>query len=325
MADDQQRNPNDPWVAPPLGSDGASGSGYADPFAQSATPPQPPYGAQPAPQYAATGWSQPYGAPGQPGAPRTDKNWMGITSLILSIVGISLGGIILGHMGLGAAKRGEANNRGLALAGTILGWIGMVGFVVLMLAAVAIPVYLNQQEASTSTAGDEFVWTEPTSEPTTDPTPYATDGTEEDVYAGLAQPGDGVFGLDEATGYFLIFVDGDLTPGNCLAPSTTTGYDLDMVDCAEPHVGELYAVATLGDLIVDDDPYSTDSWTAYSAVCNAEFGPYLDEDGAAITNQWLFAASEDVELTADDVLLCVASDEFSETTGTLAGSGGTVY
>jgi Domain of unknown function (DUF4190) len=75
----------------------------------------------------------------------TSNNWMGITSLVLSlgslVFGITcIGGIIFGHMGLAAARKGRANNRGLALAGVIIGWaflgLGLlyVGFLVFLVA-----------------------------------------------------------------------------------------------------------------------------------------------------------------------------------------------
>ncbi|WP_061960562.1 DUF4190 domain-containing protein [Demequina flava] len=100
------------YGAPPAG-------GYA-PQPQYAQPPaqygqQPPYAQQP--QYA------------QPGGkmPGTEKNWMNITSLACSLGGLIIGisvipGIIFGHMGRAAAKRGEANNGGLGLAGLIVGY-----------------------------------------------------------------------------------------------------------------------------------------------------------------------------------------------------------
>ena len=56
----------------------------------------------------------------------TSKDWMGIVSLITSILGIYLVGIIFGHMGLKAYERGEATNRSLSMAGAVIGWIGMV-------------------------------------------------------------------------------------------------------------------------------------------------------------------------------------------------------
>ena len=58
----------------------------------------------------------------------TSKNWMGIVALVLSLLTPAfvitfIPGIVFGHLGLSAVKRGEANNRGLALAGVIIGWV----------------------------------------------------------------------------------------------------------------------------------------------------------------------------------------------------------
>ncbi|GMA36861.1 DUF4190 domain-containing protein [Demequina litorisediminis] len=92
---------------------------------QYAVPPQgsTPYGT---PHYGAPQYSQ----PGYPVGPRpgTEKNWMNITSLALSLGGFVTGvtfipGIVFGHLGLSAAKRGEADNRGLGLAGLIIGYV----------------------------------------------------------------------------------------------------------------------------------------------------------------------------------------------------------
>jgi len=97
----------------------------------SSYPPQPPAGYGYAPVYAPTA------------AP---KNWMGITSLILSLVTpifviTAIPGVVFGHLGLAACKRGEANNRGLALAGVIVGWVmiglGIFSVAILVLVAVA--------------------------------------------------------------------------------------------------------------------------------------------------------------------------------------------
>lgn len=83
------------------------------------------------PQYAAPQYGQPaYAHPGPPPGPRpgTEKNWMNVTSLALSLGGLVTGitvipGIIFGHLGLSAAKRGEADNRSLGLAGVITGYV----------------------------------------------------------------------------------------------------------------------------------------------------------------------------------------------------------
>lgn len=100
--------PGDPHQPPPAQYPAASALAY---------PPPPPTDYGYAPTYAAN---------------TTPKNWMGITSLILSLVTpifviTAIPGVIFGHLGLAACKRGEANNRGLALAGVIVGWI-MIGF-----------------------------------------------------------------------------------------------------------------------------------------------------------------------------------------------------
>lgn len=319
MADEQRPQSQDPWVAPPLGSDGAGSGTYQDPFAQQSAGqvPQPgvaPYG-QP---YAAPGYSQPWGTSGLQYAPRSDKNWLGITSLILSIVGVSLGGVIFGHLGLGAVKRGEASNRGIALAGTIIGWVGLALGVI----AVVLAISFSLVAASTS-EGD---WTvEASSEATTEgwwdePTPESTD----DWDADLAQPGDGVFGLEEANTYFLVYVNGALESEQCLAPSSTAGFDLDVVDCSGTHVGEVFLTAPLSELIVGDDVYGDATWTEMYDACTGAFDASAGGTGVdAMVDWWVFAASDDEELSGEDTFLCVASVDFSDMTGSVFdGTGG---
>lgn len=79
-------------------------------------------------------------------AANTSDNWMGIASLVLSLASLLFGitcipGVIFGHMGLAAARKGRANNRGLALAGVIIGWaflgLGLL-FTVFIVVAVAV-------------------------------------------------------------------------------------------------------------------------------------------------------------------------------------------
>lgn len=115
-----------------------------DPFAPpSGEPHEPPvYGAPPAPPpYGAPPTYAPpqYGAP-QYGGPVTGppSNGFGVAGLVLGILALVLcitifGGIILGILGLifgilgrNRAKRGEATNGGMALAGAICGGLGML-------------------------------------------------------------------------------------------------------------------------------------------------------------------------------------------------------
>lgn len=126
----------DPWATHPGNAANQGAMRPVEPFsAAPMNPPPPPVGyARVPPPY--------YGAPVS-----TEKDWLGITALVLSLATLLtgftwIGGIIFGHMGLAAARRGEASNRGMALAGTIIGWVlgalitlSIVGFVLFLFAA----------------------------------------------------------------------------------------------------------------------------------------------------------------------------------------------
>ncbi len=76
----------------------------------------------------------------------SQKNYLGILSLVFPFVFLSFVGIIMGHLGLSAVKKGTANNHGVALAGTIVSWVFTVLIIPGVLAAIAIPVFLSQQD-----------------------------------------------------------------------------------------------------------------------------------------------------------------------------------
>jgi Domain of unknown function (DUF4190) len=94
-------------------------------------PPPPPGGAYPGsypppppPPY--SGYTPPPTAP---------KNGLGIAALVVAIIallsvvgGVVLGvvAIILGFLGWGRARRGEANNGGVAIAGIVLGFLSII-------------------------------------------------------------------------------------------------------------------------------------------------------------------------------------------------------
>lgn len=92
-------------------------------------PPTQPYGGYPG--YGTYGAGQPAWAP-------VPSNGLGTAAMVLgiiSVVGFCLYGLniilgilalVFGIIGLGRAKRGEATNRGMALAGVILGSVGIV-------------------------------------------------------------------------------------------------------------------------------------------------------------------------------------------------------
>ncbi|MDP9398016.1 MAG: DUF4190 domain-containing protein [Actinomycetota bacterium] len=156
-ADD--RPPSDPYgpsggssALPPSGpgygsSSGSGGSpgyggpqGYGDPQGQPAAPG---YGG--APGYGSPqGYGGPgYGDPGYGGGyERPKRNGFGIAALILGILALltafipvlglflaipfGLAALVLGFLGRRRAKRGEASNGGLALAGLVLGVLALV-------------------------------------------------------------------------------------------------------------------------------------------------------------------------------------------------------
>ena len=117
---------------PPSGSQPA-----AQPYGSSPFPGQEQqYGAQPGTPPAGT---QPYGTP--PAGPR--RNGLGTAALVLGVLAVlscwtvifglllGLAAIVLGIIGRKRAKRGEADNGGVATAGLVLGVIGMVLSVVI--------------------------------------------------------------------------------------------------------------------------------------------------------------------------------------------------
>ncbi len=121
--------PQDPYSTPPESTKGGARA-----------PPEAVYGSPPAGQaaYGQPAYGQPpYGQQGV-GPGGSPKNGLGVAALVLGILalvtslsvigGVLLGllAIILGIVGRGRAKRGEANNGGMALAGIILGVLGLL-------------------------------------------------------------------------------------------------------------------------------------------------------------------------------------------------------
>lgn len=90
-----------------------------------AAPAAPQYAPPAAPQYAAP---QQYVAV----APAAPTNVMAIVSLVTSIIGFSLLGVIFGHIAMNQIKRTGEQGHGLALAGLIIGYI-FLGITVLII------------------------------------------------------------------------------------------------------------------------------------------------------------------------------------------------
>jgi hypothetical protein len=153
--------PAQPYVAQPFGAQSYPPPVPAPPY----EPPvyQPPADTQVVPAYAPvqSSWPAPY--PTYPAYPAydprtiqaTSKNGWGVASLILSIAGLSvlfamfvgsILGVIFGHMGLNAVKQGTANNRGLALGGVIVGYIGLGVSLVFWIGVIGLTVWIADQD-----------------------------------------------------------------------------------------------------------------------------------------------------------------------------------
>ena len=138
-------SPQDPFRAP---------DGSRDQPAPYGPPPGAPASGQPA--GAAPVGQGGYGGYGSPPAAR--KNGFGIAALVLGVIalltGLVLGGIpfgiaaiVFGVLGRKRAKRGEADNGGMALAGLILGVLGLLGSLAVIAAGAS---FLSQNSGSFS-------------------------------------------------------------------------------------------------------------------------------------------------------------------------------
>ncbi|WP_433547941.1 DUF4190 domain-containing protein [Streptomyces sp. CA-294286] len=130
------REPN-PWAPP---REGAGAPPAPEAPASADGPPSAPYA--PGGQSSGYGPTPPYGHPSAVPAPYgPPRNGMGVAALVLGLVGVFLGmavflfwaswlpallAVIFGFVGLGHVKQGRANNRGLAMAGLILGNVGLL-------------------------------------------------------------------------------------------------------------------------------------------------------------------------------------------------------
>lgn len=96
------------------------------PYATPEPPALPVYA--PAPLPAAYPPPQPYNPYAAVAPPRPQDNGMAIAGLVCSLIGICscvtvIVGLILGHIGLAKANRGEAGGRGMALAAVIIAYV----------------------------------------------------------------------------------------------------------------------------------------------------------------------------------------------------------
>ena len=90
----------------------------------------------PAPEPAATPAASPYAA-----APEQKTNTLAIIALILGIL-VPIAGIVVGHISLGQIKKTGEGGRGLALTGTILGYVFSVLWIIFWIVTLILPLIL---------------------------------------------------------------------------------------------------------------------------------------------------------------------------------------
>jgi hypothetical protein len=106
-----------PTVQAPTVQAPAAQAQAAAPAASIATPAQPGYG------YPATAGA-PFAYP-----PVRPTNVLGIITLVLGVLGFALVPVITGHIALAQIKRTGDEGRGITIAGLVLGYVGLVGYV----------------------------------------------------------------------------------------------------------------------------------------------------------------------------------------------------
>ncbi|MFD8482867.1 hypothetical protein [Kitasatospora sp. NPDC059673] len=149
--------PANPWAAPDPNAAPQAPFPTQAPFPAPGPFPAPAPGPVPVPGAEGMYWP-PYAVPAAP-----PRNGMGITALVLGIVGLvlclplilfwlswlpALLAVIFGSIGLSLARKGLATNRAMALTGTVLGLVGLVASVcigVLAVAAVRSDVRVNNR------------------------------------------------------------------------------------------------------------------------------------------------------------------------------------
>jgi len=75
----------------------------------------------------------------------TKTNTLAIVALVLGVL-VPIGGIIAGHIALGQTKRTGDGGHGLAVAGTILGYVGSVAWIIFWVALALILIGAGRGE-----------------------------------------------------------------------------------------------------------------------------------------------------------------------------------
>ncbi|HTQ18295.1 DUF4190 domain-containing protein [Mycobacterium sp.] len=115
------------------------------PPAGSPYPPETPAGQPYPPPPSAGQYPPPYPPPppvyGQPVAPAQTTSGFAVASLVLSLLGVSLLGLIFGIIGIVKTKSGAQRGRGMAIAGVVISIIGSVLWTTLIIIGALAPTH----------------------------------------------------------------------------------------------------------------------------------------------------------------------------------------
>jgi hypothetical protein len=228
-----------------------------------------------------------YGAPSYPPPPTQGTNGFAIAALIFGIIGGALLGFIFGFIALSQTKRTGQNGRGMAVAGIVLSALWTLGFVLLIVVAVA----------SSTPSGPVTPTTFPTASPTAEPT------TEPPI---TTAPSTAI----SAT---------DLQVGDCLNDLTdsTDVSSLPSVPCSQPHQGEVFAVF---DLPPGPYPGAAGVDDLVSKGCNARLADYSpsapSDDAIGLFSVYPLEQNWD---RGDREVVCIAKATSGSSTGSIKG------
>jgi hypothetical protein len=235
---------------------------------------------------------------------------MGVTSLVLGVTvcGAGLLGAIFGHLGLAACRRGEATNRGLALAGVIVNYsmigLGLVGLAI----AAATGGDVGRSATPTHTSGFATQNADPTSAPAVD--------------AAAGHPLDTSLAVSH---YWY-----DLALGDCVSafhaaePDASGEYpfvDPIVVPCSESHYGEVYAVAAIGGTEAPNDAIVQ---AHIAQLCEGSaFTDYVGVSDYYESSLYYDVLYPNSAAWADggNEMVCVVVEESGSTVGSLRGAG----
>jgi hypothetical protein len=252
------------------------------------------------------GGSQPYpGAAPYPGAnpypgPLQTEGRTNVTAIIALILGfvVPIAGVIAGFIALGQIKRTAEKGRGLAIGGIIVGALGTL-FAIIGVIALVIGLSVASQ---TSTDPDDVFSSAPT------PAPDVSDEPG-------GQPSDDSTPTPEPDTQSVF----DLAIGDCIIDSGGTEvFDVQTVDCAQPHDFEVYAEF---DLAGTDYPGEQAVSDQGDAGCFDAFEPFVGLAYESSTLDYTFYSPTQESWTdgGDRLISCLIADPSTQVTGSLRG------